>query len=35
MAGEYRSFSISLLADNWINHTFTGLLDYNIQDVTY
>ena len=29
------SFSISPSADNWINHTFTGLLDYNIQAVTY
>ena len=29
------SFSISLLADNWINHALTGLLDYNIQAVTY
>ena len=28
-------FSISLLADNQIYHTFTGLLDYNTQVVTY
>ena len=30
-----KSFSISLLADNQIYHTFKGLLDYNIQAVTY
>ena len=30
-----KSFSLSFSADNWIYHTFTGLLDYNIQAVTY
>ena len=34
MAGEHESFSVSLLADNQINPTFTGLPDYNIQAVT-
>ena len=29
------SFSFSILADNQIYHTFTGLLDYNIQAVIY
>ena len=35
MAGEHGSFSASLLVDNWIKCTFTGLLDYNIQAATY
>ena len=35
MEEECESFFISTLVDNWINHTFTGLLDYNIQAVTY
>ena len=29
------SFSVSLLCDKWIYHTFTGFLDCNIQAVTY
>ena len=29
------SFSVSLLAENWIYCTFTGLLVYNIQAVNY
>ena len=32
---ELECFSISLSADNQINHIFTGLPDYIIQDVTY
>ena len=35
MAGECESFSVSPLADNWINCTFTGLPVYNMQAVTY
>ena len=34
MVGECGIFSISLLADYWINHTFAGPLDYSIQAVT-
>ena len=35
MVEECESLSICPSADNQINHTFTGLLDYNIQAVTY
>ena len=32
---NHKSFSIRVSADNWTYHTFTGILDYHIQAVTY